>query len=268
MKTTDRPNARSLAVSVAIHIAIIAALGSIIWRYPLGQVMGIRQPRMQPERLHYIQLPTQPTQGSSGSATKAGGAPRALTAPVQTPTAVPTIPPADTGGSQAAGATGDGRGSGGGVATGVVPLQPDARIALSTGPVARVPLNIAETVDSIVSVAIGIYNDSMAMAAKQRQPGDWSVKGKDGKVWGWDKNGIRLGKFSIPNALLAMLPLNVAGGGSPIEQRSVAYIRRDIMENAQRSISEDEFRAAVKRIRERKEREKRQNLVAEQGRSP
>jgi hypothetical protein len=266
MKTTDRPTARSIAISVAIHIAIIAALGSIVWKYPLGQVMGIRRPQMQPERLHYIQLPSQPTQGSSGSAAKQGGAPAALEAPVSTPSVVPVPPPTDSGRSEAAGGTGDGQGAGGGVATGIVPRQPDARIPLSTGPVARVPMTVAETVDSIVSVAIGIYKDSMAIAAKQRQPGDWSVKGKDGKVWGWDNQGIRLGKFTIPNALLALLPLNAGGGGSPIEQRSLAYIRRDIMENAQRSISEDEFRAAVKRIRERKERERRQNLIAEEGR--
>ena len=36
-----------------------------------------------------------------------------------------------------------------------------------------------------------------------------------------------------------------------------AYIRQDVLENAQRGISEDEFKAAVKRIRERKERERK-----------
>jgi hypothetical protein len=268
VKTTDRPTPRSLAISVAIHIVVIVLLGSIVWKYPLGQMMGIRQPRMQPERLHYIELPAQPTQGSSGSPNKASGAPGALKAPVETPSAVPATPPADSGNSQAAGGTGDGRGSGGGVANGIVPRQPDSRIALTTEPVARVPLTNIEAVDSLVSVAIGIYNDSMAIAAKKRQPGDWSVKGKDGKTWGWDRQGIRLGKVTIPNALLALLPLNTGNPGMPIEARSLAYIERDIRENAQRSISEDDFRAAVKRIRERKEKERRQNLVAEEGRTP
>lgn len=263
-----RRSATSLAISIAIHVAVILALGSIVWTYPLGQMMGIRQERMRPERLHYIQVPAQPTQGSAGVPSKAGGSPGALRPPVETPTTVPPPAPADTGRSQAAGGTGDGRGSGGGAATGVVPRQPDPRIALTTDPVARVPRTVTETVDSIVTVAIGIYNDSMAIAGRQRKPGDWSVKGEDGKVWGWDNKGIRLGKFTIPNALLALLPLNGGSGVSPIEQRSFAYIRRDIMENAQRSISEDEFRAAVKRIRERKERERRQNLLADEGRTP
>ena len=264
----ERPNARSLAISIVIHVAIIAALGSIVWKYPLGQVMGIRQERMRPERLHYIQLPAAPTQGSTSGPVKAGGSPGALKAPVETPTTVTPPTRSDSGRSEAAGGTGDGSGSGGGIATGIVPRQPDPRIALSTEPYARVPLTVAETVDSIGTVAIGIYNDSMAIAARQRKPGDWSVKGKDGKVWGWDDKGIRLGKFTIPNALLALLPLNGGSGVSPIEQRSLAYIRRDVLENGQRSISEDEFRSAVKRIRERKERERRQNLLAEEGRTP
>ena len=258
----EKRSPASLAISIVIHVAVILVLGTIVWTYPLGQMMGIRQTRMQPERLHYIQLPAQPTQGSSAAPGKASGAPGALTAPVESPTAVPAPAPPDSGRSQAAGGTGDGFGDGGGAATGIVPRLPDPRIALSTEPVARVPRTVVETVDSIVSVAIGIYNDSMAIAEGRRKPGDWSVKGRDGQVWGWDNKGIRLGKFTIPNALLALLPLNAGGGGSPIEGRSLAYIRRDIMENAQRSITEDEFKAAIKRIRERKERERRENLVA------
>jgi hypothetical protein len=101
----------------------------------------------------------------------------------------------------------------------------------------------------------------MAIASGQRKPGDWTVKGKDGQTWGWDQAGIHLGKFTIPQALLAMLPLNV-NGGSPIEGRSAAYIRRDVLENGQRAISEDEFRAAVKRIRARKEKERREKQLA------
>ena len=265
MKSVLRRNPTSLAISIAIHIALIIALGTIVWRYPLGQMMGIRRMEMRPERLHYIQVAPQPTQGSTDRPSGQGGSPAPLRAPAQTPATTPPAVVPDSGRSEAAGGTGDGRGEGGGIATGVMPRQPDSRIALSTEPVARIPRTVSETVDSIVNVAIGIYNDSMAIVAGQRKPGDWTVKGKDGQVWGWDQAGIRLGKFTIPNALLALLPLN-GGGASPIEQRSLAYIRRDIMENAQRSISEDEFRAAVKRIRERKERERREQLIADEGR--
>jgi hypothetical protein len=148
------------------------------------------------------------------------------------------------------------------MATGLVPNQPDARIALQPGVMVRTPRTMAQDVDSIVDLAVGVYVDSMAEAAKQRQPGDWTFKGKDGKVWGVDQNNIYLGKYKLPSAILALLPLNKGSGMSPIEARSTAYIRRDVLENAQRSISEDEFRAAVKRIRERKEREKRDKQLA------
>ena len=50
---------------------------------------------------------------------------------------------------------------------------------------------------------------------------------------------------------------------SPIEARTAMWIRRDIWDGAQRSISEDEFRDAVKRIRERKDRERRQKQLAD-----
>jgi hypothetical protein len=266
VKRVERRSGASLAISIAVHLMLGVALGTVVWRYPLGQMDG-RPPRVQPERLHYIALPSQPTESSAGPARPAsgGGAPAALRAPREVPATIPEPAPADTGRAQAAGGSGDGRGAGsGGAATGVTPQQPDSRIALTTEPLVRVQRSVPETVDSIVSLAIGIYNDSMAVAAGRRKPGEWTVKGEDGKVWGWDAQGIRLGKFTIPNALLALLPLNTGSSRvSPIEGRSMAYIRRDIMENAQRSISEDEFRAAVKRIRERKERERRQNVVAD-----
>jgi hypothetical protein len=253
------------AFSIAAHAVIVAVLLQLAFKYPLGQLMGIRREELKPERLQYIALPAPPTEHSGGgapAATKAG-APAALRAPVVAPTQVPEAAPVDTSRSQAAGGTGTGVDVGGaGAATGLVPLQPDPRIALQPGVMIRTPRTVAEDVDSIVDLAIGVYVDSAAEAAKARKPGDWTFKGKDGKVWGVDQNNIYLGKYKLPSAVLALLPLNRGSGTSPIEARGAAFIRRDIMENAQRSISEDEFRAAVKRIRERKEREKREKQLA------
>lgn len=266
MKPFERKSPRWLALSIAVHVMLAVAFTQVVFRYSLGQLMGIPKPQVSQERLQYIAL-QQPTESSSGASPTATPATRAAPTALQPPAAVPTTiappPPPDSSRSQAAGGTGTGLGvSGSGLATGLVPRLPDARIALSTGPVARTPRTVAEDVDSVIHLAIGIVKDSMAIAAGRRQPGDWSIKGKDGQVWGWDQDGIRLGKFSIPNALLALLPLNVSSPVGPIEARSLAYIRRDIIENAQRSITEDDFRASVKRIRERKEREKRQKLLA------
>jgi hypothetical protein len=256
--------APSFAASVAIHVVMIGALGLIVFRYPLGQLIGISEPEVNQERIQYVKLPEQPTENSGGGHTatpvkRATSAP--LTAPVETPVTVPVARPSDSSRARAAGGSGVGLGvSGSGLATGIEPREPDKRIALEPGPMARTPRTAAETVDSIVSLAIGIVRDSIAIASGQRKPTDWTVKGKGG-TWGWDEKGIRLGKFTIPQALLAMLPLNVSANMSPIEARSAAYIRRDVLENSQRAISEDEFRAAVKRIRERKEREKRQGTL-------
>ena len=264
-KLFGRSSAGSLAASIAIHVVVIAALVQIVFRYPLGQLMGLTEPDMKQERIQFVKLRPQPTENSGGGR-KATPIKDAAPAALQTPTAVPTVVseshPSDSSQAHAAGGTGAGFGvSGSGLATGLVPRQPDPRIALEPGPMVQVQRTTAEAVDSIVSLAIGIVRDSMAIAAGRRKPGDWTVKGKDGQTWGWDQAGIHLGKFTIPQALLAMLPLNV-NGGSPIEARSAAYMRRDVLENGQRAISEDEFRAAVKRIRARKERERRQKQLA------
>jgi hypothetical protein len=265
MKPFARRSPRWLATSIAIHIVVVAALLQIVFRYPLGQLIGLTEPELK-ERIQYVKLPAQPTEHSGGGLAATpikSAAPAKLETPVVTPTKVPEAHPSDSSRAHAAGGTGSGFGvSGSGLATGIVPRLPDRRIALAPSVLTRTPRSLAEDVDSIVDLAIGIVRDSMAIAMGKRKPGDWTIKGKDGQTWGWDQSGIRLGKVTIPQALLALLPLNVGSGQSPIEARSAAFIRRDIMDNGQRAISEDEFRAAVKRIRERKEREKREKQVA------
>jgi hypothetical protein len=264
----ERHSRRWWVLSVAAHVVILTILAQIAFKYSLGQLMGIPKPEVTQERLHYISIPPGPAEHSGGVRSEtpsktAASAP--LPAPTSIPSNLPTLQPLDSSRARTAGGTGTGLDvTGSGLATGVVPLDPDARIQLTPGTMVRTPRTVAEDVDSIVMLAIGIVRDSLSMAAAQRKPGDWTIKGKDGQVWGWDPQGnIRLGKFTIPGALLALLPLNRAGGGSPIEARSAAWIRRDILEHAQYRISEDEFRAAVKRIRERKERERRERQLAE-----
>jgi hypothetical protein len=267
-----RRSRRWILLSVAAHVVIIAILAQIAFRYPLGQLLGISEPEVTQEKLVYVALPQAPTEHSGGtraSVPTPTASPAALPQPSSIPTSLPPLVPVDSARALAAGGIGSGFGvSGSGLATGLVPREPDDRIELSTGPIIRSSRTMAEDVDSIVSLAIGIVKDSMAIAAAQRKPGDWTFKGKDGQTWGMDGKYIYVGKFKIPTALLAMLPLNTAGGGSPIEARTAAYIRRDVLENAQRAISEDEFRDAVKRIRERKERERRQKQIASDAKNP
>ena len=94
-------------------------------------------------------------------------------------------------------------------------------------------------------------------AAQGREPGDWTFE-KGGKKWGMDKRNIYIGDHSIPTAILALLPLN--SGSNPVknrEERNLNLQRQEINEQAQRAMNEAEFREAVKKIRERKEREHR-----------
>jgi hypothetical protein len=254
-------SAGSLAISIAMHVVLISALFGIVFRYPLGQLMGIPEPVTKVERLTFVQLAPQPT-AHSGRATipEQGSRPAAL-APL---TVVPDklFPAPDSNTARAAGGDGVGKGvAGAGVATGVVPMPPDPRIDLAPSQLQHAPPAVVAAVDSLIQFTVGIVNDSMQVYAERSKLPEWIKKAKGGE-WGVTPQYIALGKLKIPTALLALLPLNMSSRVSPIEARRDAYIRRDIMENAQRSISEDEFRAAVKRIRERKERERKEKLLA------
>jgi hypothetical protein len=88
--------------------------------------------------------------------------------------------------------------------------------------------------------------------------------GKEGNKWGIDQQYIRLGKFNIPTALLALLPMNRMQA-NPIameRDRNAAYMRADIQYHAQAAMNEEQFRKAVRDIRNRKDRERRNRTAA------
>src|SRR5436190_1277513 len=115
MKQFRQKTSGSLIASIAIHVVLIIALFQIVFRYPLGQLIGLREDVM-PEPIHYVTVPPHSTETSGGNSRQPTGSPAPLVAPTVTPTA--PITPVD-GGAQAAGATGDGfGGTGSGVASG------------------------------------------------------------------------------------------------------------------------------------------------------
>jgi hypothetical protein len=177
---------------------------------------------------------------------------------VVAPPAVPTTLPAPTGPVVK---TPDDEGVGplvgtGGPARGIRPQYSDPRVWEPPGKIVAPPKTVAQTIDSIIGVAIAPYNDSVAAAAQRRDPTDWTVQ-KGGYRWGIDKRAIRLGPVSIPTALLAMLPLNLQGNPIAMErERSYSAMNRDISLHAQQAINEADFMKAVRSIRERKERER------------
>ena len=116
----------------------------------------------------------------------------------------------------------------------------------------------------------GPYHDSVAMAmaaaAQERQPGDWTFD-HNGKKYGIDGSKIYLGKFWIPSAVLAALPIRgQANPGERAVNRLSSTYRGEILQHAQAQFHDDEFKTAVKRIRERKDRERREKQREQQER--
>jgi hypothetical protein len=132
----------------------------------------------------------------------------------------------------------------------------------------------AENLDSIMAGAIMHAADSLDSIARAagkygRQPGDWTKTGKNGEKWGWDQKGIRLGKYTIPNALLALLPMNAAtAAGMSANPAGMAAAARsnaasaDIQRMSARGMGDAEFRRIVKEMDARRDTERRDRLRA------
>lgn len=259
---------RALAISIAVHIVAFMVLSAILMQTPVGRLLRFEttKPAAQ-ERITYVQVAPAPgvIGADTGAAPIAPDQPSAQpqqparpVAPTQTPTGVaPATPPATTPG--AVGGTGGGGGAGGtGPGTGMVPSYSDARIWAPPGEFTPAPKSPRQVVDSVIDVAVGAYIDSVATATanRGRAPGDWTY-GKGDTKWGVDPKWIHFGKVKVPTALLAMLPINAQANPS-WNARERAATRWDIDFHAQRSLTEDEFRQSVRRIRERVERERRE----------
>jgi hypothetical protein len=115
--------------------------------------------------------------------------------------------------------------------------------------------------DSVVASQIEFARDSIAASTytpNKFERGDWTYE-KNGKRYGIDQSAIRLGKVSIPTALLALLPFNQQGNPIAAErERTLASLRQQIEFQSARALNEEEFRKAVKSLRERRERERAQ----------
>jgi hypothetical protein len=251
----------SVLVSIALHIVLG---GALLWvlsiPYPLQSWLKRHDSTPIPvERIGFIALPDHGTNTPGRS----GGDNRPVTArprpapALRAPTTVPsTVPPARE--APPSPSTGAGPVVGkGGIETGVTPSFSDPRLWLPPGDVVSAPKTPTGKLDSVLATRLKAHMDSLAVLAgpPQRAPGDWTFE-KNGKKYGIDSRKIYIGGISIPTAILALLPLN--SGGNPTEiasERALNFQRREIMEQAQRAMNEEEFREAVKRIRERKQRE-------------
>jgi hypothetical protein len=131
-----------------------------------------------------------------------------------------------------------------------LPLPPRQLAAVLTRKDAR------ELADSFVTAVVQAYLDSIAHdpdAAMLRPPA-W-VANVGGTKFGIDASNIYVAGLKIPTALLALLPLPGAGNQRPIDHdlEGMAY---DLRVAGARARNLDDFRRAVRELRQKKEEER------------
>ena len=240
---------------------------TITFRYPIVEMFSKPEP-MKAVAVRYIPLtpkagggPAQPTTTPRARATPPARLPNASSIPVGIP--APAAPTAATGIAIGAGGTTAASGRDPGIGFGIRPGIPDGRLAMNPSSM-PVPQTEGQKAERALAAIYSEYLDSAraAMNDPRRKPGDWSWGGKDGDKWGWDKNGIHVGGITIPNVVLAALPIQMGPTMSPVDVRANDFVRADIKAHAG-LMTEDEFRAAVKRVRDRVDRERSERMAKE-----
>lgn len=290
LRPSDRPeHDRARAVRRRLPSTVVSALlhvvlGVVVWNAfqmprTFDEFFATRRVRETPrERVQYVAVQPAGERGPGATpaarrapprsspirpAAPAEPAPPPLAAPTQTPT---ELPPPSTGAPTSdrppfpgprtgplAGGTGPTRGA--------QPTFEDPRVWVEAPTFFYAPKTEEERLDSAVVASIFRFQDSLKVygyTPNKFERGDWTIE-RNGQKWGVDQQYIRLGKFSIPTALLALLPLNRMQA-NPIaaeRDRTMAYMRADIQFHAQAAMNEEQFRKAVRAIRDRKERERR-----------
>jgi hypothetical protein len=286
----ERRSPRAVAVAVGLHLAVGAVL---IQALQLGggfsswlRLMDEEAPRE--ERITFVNTDPRP---ATDVTPQVAERPRASSLPTEQaglpslpPGAVPVSPPP----ASAAPSRAD-TGSRGGGANGIGALDPDVRgvrPGYTDQRVWRGPggsgsggggVATGDRADKLDSIMAGVLMaardslDSLARAQGQygRAPGDWTTTDKNGNKWGWDQQGIKLGKVTIPNALLGLLPMNAATAaqmsGNPIAMGREARLnaaRADIQRMGERGMGEAEFKRVLKEMESRRDTQRRERLRA------
>ena len=257
-------------LSLVLHVVLGAALLRVLLiPHALNSLFATKDQPVEAERISFLALPQEPDAPAAPGRSGGNGRPvtsRATPAPpLVAPTEVPTtLPPAPAAPATPRADPDEGTGplvGRGGPTRGVRPSYSDPRIWVPAAPVVTAPRSADSRNDSVVTADIGRALDSMTAntyAPNKFERGDWTVE-KNGRRYGIDQQAIRLGKVSIPTALLGFLPLNVQGNPVAAQRdREMASLRAEIQFHSQRAMNEEEFRKAVKSLRERKEREREQ----------
>lgn len=246
------------AVSVLLHIVLGAG---ILWvlSIPMPLEQWLNQHRTPPVQEGVRFFRTTPagntpvhSGGNGRTVVGAPPAPRQLVAPVTIPT---ELPPTKPGAAQEAG-TGP-IVSAGGAGPGIMPMMHDPRLWLPPGAVIVAPLSDSARFDSAFHETMGHLQDS----ALKRAGALSGIFSAGGKKYGLDSQNIYIADYKIPAALLALIPIHPTSSPS---QEATMFGRQlaDVNYQTGRALDAEDFHDAVKRIRLRKEREKRQKEIA------
>lgn len=114
-----------------------------------------------------------------------------------------------------------------------------------------------ELLDSAVSAIVQAYIDSVV--SSPTRPGaplpSWTRE-IQGQTFGIDSRYIYLGPLRIPAAILALLPIQGGGNVDLVEGRRLAAIRADLEYATRRAETMEDFRRAIREVRERREQER------------
>jgi hypothetical protein len=260
VKQNEKERDAAWFASAALHIVLgLAILWVLSLPMPLEQWLVQHHVGPQQESIRYIataqQTTAAPHAGGNGRTQKGPVPPPAkLVAPITIPVGVPDTKPGAKPVPEAA--TGPVI-SAGGAGPGIMPMLTDARIWLPPGAVNVAPLSDSARFDSAFHESVQHLQD----LAKKQAGAINGVFSAGGKKYGLDSNNIYIADYKIPAALLALLPIHPSGPASQEYTTSGRQIA-DVNYQAGRALDAEDFKTAVKRIRQRKEREKRDKEIA------
>jgi hypothetical protein len=112
-----------------------------------------------------------------------------------------------------------------------------------------------ELTDSLVTAMVQSYLDAMAkeQAENPNTLPSWTTR-VGGKTVGLDSRWIYLGPLKIPTMLLALLPIHIQGNPTQAEfNAKLQVMRADLMEAGRRAATYDDFKQAMKDLRQQTE---------------
>lgn len=265
-RSRDRGWWIAIAASVVVHIVILSVEASD-WFWASGTPPEVQLVQLTPDlpQVDMTYQPPQPPRRRERRAPEEKPVPAApdLPAPPAPQVAVaeqPGIPSAqaDTGGVPVEAPTAT-------APRGIPRLRPmmgEGKLWVQPLPFApqelaqRLSRTHYELVDSAVSDIVQHYIDSLLTTPTpyDSRPPAWTTK-IAGKTFGIDQNYIYLGGLKIPSAILALLPLPTMNNMDLRYSQRLNDMRADLQYAAARAQTMEEFKRAIKELRERRERE-------------